>query len=50
MKTPKITLLSPTGRNALGTTMNSPIVPARQTTQIAAATPRRRRNHPSDRP
>ncbi len=50
MKTPKITLLSPTGRNALGTTRNSPTVPARQTAQIAAATARRRMNQPSDRP
>ena len=50
MKTPKITLLSPTGRNALGTIMNSPTVPRRQTAQIAAATARRRRNQPSDRP
>ena len=50
MKTPKITLLSPTGRNALGTIMNSQTVPRRQTTQIAADTARRRRNHQSDRP
>ena len=50
MKTPKITLLSPTGRNALGTIMNSPTVPRRQITQIATATGRRCRNQSSDRP
>ena len=48
--TPQIKLLSPTGKNALGTTMNSQTVPARQTTQINAETQRWRRNHQSDLP
>ncbi len=50
MNTPKMTLLSPGGRNALGTAMNSQTVPARQTTQINAETQRCRRNHQSDLP
>ena len=50
MKAPKMTLLSPGGRNALGTSTNSPIVPARQTTQITAEIHRCLRNHQSDPP
>ena len=48
--TPQTKLLSPTGKNALGTTMKSQTVPARQTTQINADTQRKRRNHQSDLP
>src|SRR4249919_574094 len=48
--TPQTKLLSPTGKNDLGTTMKSQIVPARQTTQINADTQRKRRNHQSDLP
>jgi hypothetical protein len=48
--TPQTKLLSPTGKNALGTTIKSQTVPARQTTQINADTQRKRRNHQSDLP
>src|SRR6266498_1391612 len=50
MNAPKITLLSPGGRNAFGTSTKSKIVPARQTTQITGEIHRCRRNHQSDSP
>src|SRR6266542_3576431 len=50
MNAPKITLLSPGGRNAFGTSTKSKIVPARQTTQITGEIHRCRRNHQSDPP
>ena len=50
MNAPKMTLLSPGGRNAFGTSRKSQIVPARQTTQMIGETQRCRRNHQSDPP
>src|SRR5437667_57914 len=50
MNAPKITLLSPGGRNALGTRTKSQMVPARQTIQISGEIHRCRRNHQSDPP
>src|SRR5262245_32434551 len=50
IKTPKITPLSPGGRNDLGMVTSSRMVPARQTTQIAAEIHRCLRNHQSDEP
>src|SRR6266436_1290111 len=50
MKAPKITLLSPGGKNALGISTKSQIVPARQTTQITGEIQRCFRNHQSDPP
>src|SRR6266404_2655565 len=50
MKAPKMTLLSPGGKKALGTSTNNQIVPARQTTQITRDTQRQRRNHHNDPP
>ena len=46
MKTPKTTLLSPGGKNALGTTMKNQTVPARQTTQIKRRDPAMREEPP----
>jgi hypothetical protein len=50
MNAPKITPLSPGGRNVFGTSMNSQIVPARQMTQITGEIQRCRRNHQSELP
>src|ERR1700682_766484 len=50
MKAPKMTLLSPGGRNDLGMRTKSQTVPARQTAQIIGETQRWRRNHQSDPP
>ena len=50
MNTPVTTLLSPIGRNAFGTTRKSPMVPARQATQMSAETERCSRNHQSELP
>src|SRR5205807_3896967 len=50
MNAPKITLLSPGGRKAFGTSVKSKMVPARQTTQMIGETQRWRRNHQSDAP
>src|SRR5689334_8146880 len=43
-------LLSPGGRNALGTALNNKIVPTRHSTQAVADTHLCRRNHQSDEP
>src|SRR5258708_32429004 len=50
MKAPKITLLSPGGKNVFGIRIKSHIVPARQITQIVGEIQRCRRNHQSDPP
>src|SRR5688572_31490959 len=50
MNAPKITLLSPGGKNDFGTSMKRTIVPARQSTQMTGEIQRCRRNHQSDAP